>query len=496
MSLSPSGSPIGTPGGAQPLRVLMISLNRADVPAVVMPLGACMVAQAARDAGHRVRFIDFMFEEDPSRRIEEELARAVPDVVGISLRNIDNNDLRHPVAYYRSLAPVMDILRAKSTALTVLGGAAVGIMPEELLRASGAHFAVAGNGERSFPALLDALAARQDVRHIPGLVWMERGVFRNNPPDRDFVPSCRVPDFDLWVDTRAYRRRYATMPLQTKRGCPYRCVYCTYGITEGSFYRLCSPEAVARTVAERAAQGYRDIEFVDNVFNAPLDHAMALCRALERERSRARLWPRLHTIELNPAFVTDELLAAMEAAGFVGAGITAESACDPVLAGLGKDYRSDDVMNCAAAVRRHRLPVFWMFLLGGPGETKESVAETLHFARTQIRPRDVAFFNIGIRIYPGTLLENRAREEGVLKLPPSEMLEPVTYISPAVDRVWLEQTLRAAVEGTMRFIDSEALGSPLLPPLYRYASRIGLRPPLWKHTARLRRGLRLLGAQV
>ena len=69
-------------------------------------------------------------------------------------------------------------------------------------------------------------------------------------------------------------------------------------------------------------------------------------------------------------------------------------------------------------------------MLGGPGETRETVAETIAFARRTVRPGDVAYFNVGIRIYPGTELERLAREEGVLTGSVQEMLEPVFYFSP------------------------------------------------------------------
>jgi radical SAM superfamily enzyme YgiQ (UPF0313 family) len=257
-------------------------------------------------------------------------------------------------------------------------------------------------------------------------------------------------------------------------------------------YRLKEPGSVADAVARLAATGLRDIEFVDSVFNAPLDHAMNVCDALARVRHHARL----QCLELNPLSFDDSLLTAMERAGFVGMGITLESASDPVLRGLKKGFTTREVHHAAEVVRRHRIPCAWIFLLGGPGETEETVKETLRFAGKQIRPQDVAFFNTGIRIYPGTELESIARSQGVLSRAPEDMLSPVFYVSPEVDTHWMERELKKSMNRHMNFLNMDSLSLSFLPTIHRTAYRLGLRLPLWRHTRIIRRCLRLTGMDV
>jgi hypothetical protein len=120
----------------------------------------------------------------------------------------------------------------------------------------------------------------------------------------------------------------------------------------------------------------------------------------------------------------------------------------------------------------------------------------LNFAEKCIRPRDVAFFNIGIRIYPGTELENLARGQGVLALSKEEMLKPVFYFSPQLDKEWLIKELQAAMDTHMNFISSDSLSFPYLSSIHRFGYRFGIRPPLWKHTRFIRRGLRFLGVDA
>lgn len=302
-------------------------------------------------------------------------------------------------------------------------------MPEQLLRFSEADWGVVGEGEQAFPALVDALSQGRSPLALPGLAWLAEGRFQSNPPARvECAAGFAVPRLARWLDLNAYKRNMATAPLQSKLGCHFRCVYCTYHKIEGGSYRLMDPADTVTAVREYLAMGFRNIEFVDNVFNSPPAHALAVCEAL-----------------------------------------------------------------AAAVVRRHRLPCLWIFMLGGPGETKATVEETLAFAQTALRHTDAAFFTTGIRVYPGTELERIARREGVLSLPPEQMLEPVFYLSPTLDRQWLAARIRRAMQENYNFINGDTFDLPFLPAINRLARLAGIEPPLWRYTRLLRRGLRLAG---
>jgi len=450
-----------------------------------------MVAEAAEEAGHDVRLLDLMFSRDPAAEVRAAIAQGKPEVIGLSVRNIDNNDMQGPECYMGGLDAVVGAVRESTDAPVVLGGAAAGVMPAQLLRRTGALCAVTADGQGVFPELLENLSS-PGAREMPGTAWPEDGSAVLNPPRRAELRAARQPDYPRWLDMKAYSASMATVPLQTKLGCHFRCVYCTYRKIEGNRYRCLSPEDAAAAVEGLVAMGLRDIEFVDNVFNAPYAHAMAVCGAIAHARPGARL----QSLELNPLFVDGGLLSAMGRAGFSAVGVTAESASDQVLEGLGKGFTRQDLARAAGAVRRHSLPCLWIFMLGGPGETEATVEETIRFAETELRPSDVAFFNAGVRIYPGTALEAVARREGLLSLPPSEMLEPVFYLSPGLDPVWLIRRIGRALEENMNFTGSATLAYPHLPLINRLCRRIGLRPPLWRHTRHIRRGLRMLGAKA
>jgi radical SAM superfamily enzyme YgiQ (UPF0313 family) len=475
------------------LKVLLVSTNQHRQPMPVIPYGACLVAQAIEAAGHEVHFLDLMFQAEPVKILCDSLSKIKPEIVGLSIRNIDNNDMLFPKGFIQELQPLMDSIRRQSSARVILGGAALSILPVHILRATGADFAVTGDGDLVFPEFLAALAEGRNPSHIPGVMSLaESGTGHTSA--RSFIKNrALAPDFRKWIDLKAYASRFSPVPVKTQWGCPFECVYCTYPITEGRDYRLAQVNHVVESIKALADSGVTDIEFVDNVFNSPYDHAMAICHALAAARLGSKV--RFHTVELNPAFLDDALLCAMEAAGFRGIGITAESAVDKVLEGLGKNYRARDVEMAAHHINRHSIPCFWVFLLGGPGESRHTVLDTLEFARKEIRPSDPVFFTVGLRIYPGTPLEALARKEGSLTRAAEEMLEPVFYLSPHLDLAWLNTTLDRVASRHFNFITPSDFAQPVLDQVFRLAYWAGLKPPIWKHTRLIRRGLQLLGAK-
>lgn len=471
------------------MKILIISVNRNRLPAPVLPVGACMAAEAASDSGHETRLLDFMFGRNPARRLEQELEDFRPDVVGISVRNIDNNDIQSPVLFAEELLPVMKMVRERSSAAVVLGGPAISIMPEVFLNYTSADFAIAGNSDPAFSLLLEKLAAKEIPLDIPGVhghghSGNENGMHRAAPsPD-----AFRFPDFRAWVDWREYRSSMVSIPLKTKTGCEFQCVHCTYDTIDGGGRVLCEPDKVVEAIGKYSRQGFKNFEFVDNVFNSPYSHAMDVCEGIARSGIRAGF----ECMDVNPLHFDGALLGAMERAGFRGIGITVESASDPVLQGFKKGFASVHARKAAETIRRGRIPCMWFFMMGGPGETRETVGETLGFARECIRSGDPAYFTIGIRIYPGTALELLARDQGMLTANADGLLRPAFYVSPELDKAWLARRMKEEASRRMNFLIAGESGFAPSPWVLSLGRTLRMKPPLWRHIRPLRMGMRLL----
>ena len=135
-------------------------------------------------------------------------------------------------------------------------------------------------------------------------------------------------------------------------------------------------------------------------------------------------------------------------------------------------------------------------MLGGPGETERTVAETIRFARHTLRPGDVAYFSVGIRIYPGTELEAIARRQGVLSGSAEEMLEPVFYFAPELDYHWTLDQVRRAAAAHLNILHSASLSHPWLPAVNRLFSRLPVSRPWWRYARAIRRLVRVLNRNI
>ena len=472
-------------------RVLLVSTNRERQPYPVVPNGLACVASALDGAGHRVRFLDLCFAPNPVASAESAAAEFKPDIIGVSVRNIDNSDaiaLRHYTPEARSV--LQALRRAAPGAKVIAGGAAFGVAPEALFRDLGVDYAVAGDGERASVALVDALSSGTPIEALPGLVRERNGTVVFTPPGEDAdLDSLARPSLHRWIDLARYQRHGATIPIQTKRGCVYKCVYCTYRNVEGWGYRTRDPELVADEIEElKIRAGVQHFDFVDSTFNSPPGHAIQVCEAI----TRRRLGVQLDTTNFTPATASVELLGAMKTAGFRSLGITAESASDPVLEKLEKGFDAAKVREVAERVEKFGIKTLWIFLVGGPGETAETVEETLAFAAWRLRRGDAVYLTVGLRIYPGTTLHRIAIAEGVVPAG-STLLDPTFYFSSAIEFGAIVARLRKFAADHPRFMFSADSRSVVLPYLTRAASILHLPRPHWQYMGLFQRVARAIG---
>jgi anaerobic magnesium-protoporphyrin IX monomethyl ester cyclase len=460
-------------------RVLLVSANRERQPYPVVPNGLACVASALKSAGHAVRFLDLCFERDPVAAASAAAREFSPTIVGVSVRNIDNSDaiaLRH---YTPEAKAIFAAIRGAAPAAKVIaGGAAFGVAPEALFRDFGVDYAIAGDGERASVALVNALTRGDSVGPLPGIVRSVGRTVHFTPPGEDAnLDDLPSPSLHRWIDLARYERHGATIPIQTKRGCVYKCVYCTYRNVEGWGYRTRNPERVADEIEELWREaGIRSFDFVDSTFNSPPGHALEVCEAIIRRN----LGVHLDTTNFTPAAASDELLATMKRAGFRTLGITAESASDPVLERLEKGFTAAKARDVAERVEKAGIRALWIFLVGGPGETPATLEETLEFAAWRLRRSDAVYLTVGLRIYPGTTLHRIAIDDGIVESDDT-LLDPTFYFSPDLSFELAVDRLRRFSADHPRFMFSADSRSALLPYLTRAASVLRLPKPHWQY---------------
>lgn len=474
------------------MKILIVNANTELLPNPVIPLGACLVASSARAAGHDVRFLDLAFEADLPLAVRGALDAFAPDAAGVSIRNIDNTDFLHPKLYLpRIRDEVIAPLQAVIPGRIALGGAGFSTMPEETLAYMGADAGVVGDGEQAFLDLLSAWEGGSDVESIPGTVHLANGAVRAGPAPRlprelDAFPTAQPWQ---WVDLKRYAAYGGYANLQTKRGCPLKCAYCVYNKVEGEAYRLRSPEAVAQEIAGLKAHGVTDVEFTDSTFNIPLDHA----KSVLSEIIHVAPGMGLSTAGMNPRKADEELFELMGRAGFRTIMISAEAASDAALEGLGKGYTVDAVERMVALSEAAGFDVFWYFLFGGPGETEATYEETLGFLAARIPRHHLVYLGAGIRVQKGAPVEAVAREQGVVA-PDDDLLEPIFYFPPTLDRDRLLERIRQEVLAHPNYLQVEDYQNSTGPlKLARLLKFLRVRRPAWAFVPWMNRLLARLG---
>ncbi len=425
------------------MKVLLISENRCTDNLVPYPLGLAYIAAAAREAGHEVTALDMMFSADPLADLESAITEREPDVIGLSLRNIDNQDIRNPVTFMPWVKEVVETIRARSQVPVILGGTGFTLFPGQCLEYLGLEMGIVGEGEETFPALLERLAGRRDPAGMPGVILRRDGRIIPGPsPARPDFATLPLPDRDV-VDVRPYRwspvaESTYLANLEARRGCHMRCIYCPNPLIEGREMRLRPLEAVADELASLERDyGLPAAMFVDALFNYPLDYTLELCDAIASRGTTIR-W----ACSLNPSFYDPRLAPAMRRAGCMGVSLGNESGSEDTLAALRKDFSKADAARMIRQIKDAGLRVVCFLLLGGPGETRETVQESVAFL-DELAPDQVTV-TVGIRIYPGCELADIALREGVIS-PGRNLLEPAFYLaSPVAD--WLYDYMREACD--------------------------------------------------
>lgn len=411
------------------MRVLLISANREDVDMRVTALGLACVATAVQDAGHETRLLDLMLTREPENAVAQAIQEFSPEIIGLSVRNIDDQRMRNTRFLLDQARDAVRWCRRSTGAPIVAGGAGFSILPQPILDYLDLEMGIQGEGEGVFPELLKRIEAGGKIDDLPG-VWLKG---RDSCARRAFSKSLdqfRLPDPALLAPSLSGAKD-APVPVQTRRGCPLRCSYCSTPTIEGRQVCRRSPETVIAWLSSWVKVGFRNFYFVDNTFNLPPSYAMHLCSGII-EAGLDISWRCI----LYPGGLDESLIKTLARAGCVEASLGFETGALSVLQSMRKDFSLESVRHAASLLRRYGIRTMGFLLLGGPGESKESAVESLKFADSL--NLDSMKVSVGIRIYPHTELARTAELEGIIASE-RDLLFPKFYLAAELQD-WLPET--------------------------------------------------------
>jgi anaerobic magnesium-protoporphyrin IX monomethyl ester cyclase len=379
------------------LRILLIQPPPRKIVSediVVPPLGIAYLAAVLEKKGHKVSIIDAFAEGLDLRSLEDRIKKATPDLVGIT-----------------GMTPVIDnafrtarICR-KHAKYVVIGGPHVSVVGKRIFeQCPDIDYAIQGEGEISFPSLLNAIERNKDIKNVPGLITRDF----ENPPAQfiDNLDSLPFPARQLLPNERykyiLSEGRVTTM--FTSRGCPYHCIFCDKAVF-GSKWRGRSASNVLDEV-EYVVKDFsiNSIIFYDDLFTLKKERVKEICQGI-LERGLEIEWK----CEGRVNIVDEETLGLMKKAGCSMIAYGVESGNQKGLDYLNKGTNVGQIRKAFELTRNAGIKPMAYFILGIPVETYEDELGTIEFAK-EIRPA-YAQFSI-LSPTPGTRLYDDAIEMG------------------------------------------------------------------------------------
>jgi radical SAM superfamily enzyme YgiQ (UPF0313 family) len=408
----------------------LVNPNRMKPP--VAPLALDYLASALKKNGFQVDLLDLCFSADISLDIESYFAHNDVTAIAVTLRNTDDTYLASQDFCIDRYKAVIDLVKANTDSPIILGGSGFSIMPQAILDYYGLNLGIWGEGELSLPLLVDRIAAKQEFHDVPGLAYRTPEGFHVNKAEYLDLSRIAAPERDL-VDNRRYFIEGGMGNVESKRGCPQGCIYCADPVGKGTRMRLRSPQSVADEIEALLGNGVDHLHFCDSEFNIPESHARAICLELvERGLGDKIRW----YAYASPKPFSQELATLCKRAGCAGIDFGVDSGCDAMLRRLGRDFSVEELSRTAEICHQEGIIFMYDLLLGGPGETRESMKETIDTMK-RLSPDRIGV-SFGVRIFPQTKLATLVTSQGLLKGNPSirgkvvgndSFFAPVFYLS-------------------------------------------------------------------
>lgn len=359
------------------MKVLLVKPN--NLSDHIQPsLGLAFLAQGIR-ARHDVRVIDCIKEniapEEFGRRVVEAWK---PDLIGIQCYTFDIRNVRRILRAIKEADPRI---------ITVVGGAHISSDPERAFENLAEHldFGFAGEAEIGFPIFCDLLenGPAQDFSSVPGLIWKNDGktVFNAQAMQQD-LDTLGYPAWDLIrpetypeAQHGAFFKKFPIAPIITTRGCPYACTFCSAPILSGKKLRHHSGEYVFESIRTLYNDhGIREFHIVDDNFTQDIDYAKEIVRGIIGLKLDISL-AMPNGIRMD--YLDDELLCLLKEAGLYVVSVAVESGNDAILKAMRKGTTVKKMRQNIEMIARSGLDIAAFFILGFPGETEETMQDTI-----------------------------------------------------------------------------------------------------------------------
>ena len=369
---------------------------------MLTPLTLVTLAAPLVKNGHEVQIFDLNLSKKPQEDLEKKLEEFRPDFVGVTFTT---------ATFYQMASVVKISKQFDKNIVTIGGGPHASYDPKETLAASELDIAVVGEGDFS---LLEIVSGKQ-LNNIKGISFKANGKIINNPHREKIIDLDSLP-FPIWdiIDKKKYkmspliRKKLPVGAIETSRGCPFQCVYCSKSVLGPSFI----PKSVGRVVDEiefMLETGFKEIQIVDDCFSADIKRSKAICDEIKK-RGLEFVWNLRSGMRIDR--VDEELLNKLSETGCYRTSFGIESGNQQILNTISKGITLDMIRKVFKMIKNFPIETIGFFMLALPGDTEKTMTDTINFAK-EIDP-NIAKATITTP-FPGTPLFNQLGAMGLVK---------------------------------------------------------------------------------
>lgn len=442
------------------LLIQAISMEGMDIERVY-PIGIVTMASIIERSGlYDIRIIDLNMGYEPYRQLSESIQNENPDIIGISLRNLDplgnrTNSLIVPFAI------TLDLLSDLAPHTPLLaGGTAFSLFPKRLMEAfPQIHCGIVGEAENNILPLLESL---ENPPHLPGIAYRDKGEVVVIPSAGDFdMKTYQMPNRDL-LDPRDYLKvnKYVeSVGVETKRGCCYHCGYCSYPLLQGHCMRTRDPKDVVDEIEFlQKKYGVKVIHLTDSIVNFPVNHLDAICEEIIRRDLKIN-WS---------GFFRENLFTPENARLYARSGcncfsLSPDGLNQQSLDLMDKHLTVDEILNTARILSEVGVITVYHFLVNVPGESPQTIAQSkelidaIYAIHHDSKTIGTIVLNL-IRIMPNTKVEKLSLESGVIT-PQTDLLYPVYHDPEAYRTLRYDLEIYHQTRNTKMWLSQNEKGS-------------------------------------
>jgi radical SAM superfamily enzyme YgiQ (UPF0313 family) len=364
------------------------------------PLGLAYLASALSEAGVEVRILDLVVFPYSRSMLQTLVEDFNPQVAGITAVTM---------TFDNAIGVIEDIKRIAPDILTIMGGPHVSFCARQTLIAyPQLDVIVLGEGERTIVELVRAANNGRARAGVNGIAY-RKGTeicFTEKRDPIENLDDLPVPDRRL-LPLGRYRALGMPLSLTTSRGCPYKCIFCVGRKMVGARVRYRGAAKIVDELEYLSSLSFHQINIADDLFTANKNHCNAVCDEIIKRGLQLK-WTSFARVDT----VSDAVLAKMKAAGCSAVSFGIESANPQILKTIKKGITLKQVEDAVNMCKRAAIMPFASFILGLPGETPETIKETMEFGH-RLKKLGLSFGFHLLAPFPGTEVRQYSERYGI-----------------------------------------------------------------------------------